>query len=110
MGGERHTARYCGALFGLTLAAAVPLAVYFVVAQSTAVLGWGIGLMMPALVCESVGVAAAVAVFLVMTAARAAALGLTHRRMNIERLLALAVMSPVLLALCAGWLRLLTHA
>lgn len=97
------TVRACGTLFGLTLAVAVPFIVFFVVAHSLAVLGWGLGLKLPVMVCEGAGVGAAAVVFLVMTSARAAALGLTRRRMAAERLLALAVLVPALIALCARW-------
>lgn len=95
--------RSCGTLFGLTLAVAVPLVVFFVVTQSLAALGWGLGVMGPVMLCEAFGVVAAAVVFLVMTAARAAALGMTPRRMIAERLFALAVLVPALPALCAKW-------
>ena len=95
--------RSCGTLFGLVLAVAVPLIVFFVVRQSLAALGWSLGLMLPVLVCEAAGIFAAAAVFLVMTGARAAALGLTPRRMIAERLSALAVLVPALITLCAKW-------
>ena len=93
----------CGTLFGLALAVAVPVIVFFVVTHSLAVLGWALSLKVPVMVYEGTGVGAAAVVFLVMTSARAAALGLTRRRMAAERLLALAVLVPALIALCARW-------